>query len=193
MINRKNKLILDMKLKKGSIANVDNPLGKIYFYLNEDGRIVAKCGEKTAVANDVEIIENKKAIDVHDLGLEFTFIEVPADVEKAFLKAKNIKIMENCYLIHVGESVLTGKEYFRLNSEIPSSSWDCVNDLFEDFSSGSGRAGELNGWVTSQPEKVEHILGIKHAVSDRKEENDIRHDDVKKFDDAIAKLEKLST
>jgi len=189
VIDRKNKLNMDLKLKKESISSIDNKAGKIYFSLNSEGKIVAKLCEKEAIA-DIEDVENRKAINVQSLGLEFPYLEVPADVEKAFMKAKNSKIMENVRLIYAGKSLLTGKDYFKFNNVIPVPEWDCVEEYFEDFGSGSGRTGELKGWVTCMPEKVEAALGLKTTVGNRKKEIDIRSDDVKKFDEAIAKLEK---
>lgn len=190
VIERKNKLNLDLKLRKESIGSVDRTEGRIYFSLNEEKRLIAKLGDKEAIANDIETIENRKAINVQSLGLEFPYIEVPPEVEKAFLKAKNVKIMENCYLIYAGKSVITGIAYFKFNSEIPSSQWDCVEDFFEDFGRGSDRTGELNGWVTCMPEKVEHTLGIKHRVSDKIEEIEKHEDEARKFQAALVSIEK---
>ena len=186
VIERKDALNIDLQNRKGSIASIDHKAGKIYFSLNEDGQIITKLGDKEAIANDIEIIETKKGIDVTSLGLEFPYLEIPADVEKAFSKAKDSKIMENCHLIYAGKSLLTGKTYFKLNSEIPSSKWDCIEDLFENFGSGSGRTGELKGWLTNQPENVRKLLGLK--TTEGKREHD---DEVKQFEDAITALENV--
>jgi hypothetical protein len=189
VIEQMDKLNIHLKNSRESIGHVDHKEGKIFLSLNTDGKILAKQGSKNAVA-DMEIIENKNAINIEQLGLSVQYIEVPHDVETAYTKAKNIKIMEKCSLTYAGKSLLTGKDYFKFNFKIPVSSWDCIEDFFENFGSGSGRTGELTGWLTSQPEKVEVALGLKTTVGDRKKEIDLHNDGVKKFEDAIATLEK---
>lgn len=180
VIERKNKLNLDLKLRKECIGSVDRTEGKIYLSLNSEGQLIAKLGNKEAVADKIETIENKKAIDIRTLGLEFPYLEIPANVVAVFVDTKYKKIMLNCHLIYVGKSLLTGKDYYKLNSWIPASDWNCVEDLFEDFGvSGSG----LNGWLTSTPDKVEATLGLKTTAGKR------GHDDIKQFEDAITLLE----
>lgn len=182
VIDRKNKLNMDLQNRKGSIARVDHTAGKMYFSINTDGKIVAKMGCKTA-SSDMEIIENKKAINVESLGLEFPYIEVPSAVEAAFLKVKHDKIMLNCRLIYSGNSQLTGQKHYKLNYPVPTEKWDCIKDLFEFMGEGSGKKGELKGWLTNQPGKVEATLGLKPTAGRR------GHDDIKQFEDAITLLE----
>ncbi len=171
-------LNINLKNSRESIGHADHKAGKIFLSMNADGQIVAKHGQKTAVS-DLEIIENKNAINIESLGLDCLYIEVPSTVETAYTKAKNIKTMESCHLIYAGKSLLTRKEYFKFNNDIPASSWDCVEDFFENFGSGSGRTGELKGWLTNQPGKVEATLGLKTTEGKRE------HDDIKRFEDAI--------
>jgi hypothetical protein len=178
VLEQMDQLNINLKNSRESIGHVDHKTGKIFLSLNADGQILAKHGCKTAIS-DVEIIENKNAINIEALGLAVQYIEVPQNVEAAYTKAKNIKIMEKCSLTSAGKSLLTGKEYFKFNNDIPASSWDCIEDFFEDFGSGSGRTGELKGWLTSTPEKVENALGIKHRAGKR------GHDDIKQFEEAI--------
>jgi|SRR5665647_792930 len=190
VIDRKNKLDIDLRNRKGSIANVAHTSGKIYFSLNEAGQLITKLGDTEAIADEIEMIENKKAINIESLGLEFPFLEVPAKVETAFMKAKHDKIMLNCRLIYSGNSLLTGKEYYKLNHSVPPDKRDCIEDFFDDFGSGSGRTGELTGWLTSQPEKVENALGIKHAVSDRKGEIEKHENEARIFENASVSIQK---
>ena len=149
--------------------------------MNEDGQIVVKCGKKEAVA-DIEDVENRKAINVVSLGLEFPYIEVPPEVENAFMKAKNRKIMESVRLISAGKSLLSGKEYHKLNQSVPLEEWDCVKSYFEWM--GTGGSG-LQGWLTTQPEKVQKLLSLKLTEGKREHE-----DDIKQFEDAIITLGK---
>ncbi len=184
VIEQMDKLNINLKNSRESIAHVEHKTGKIFLSLNADGQIIAKHGHKTAIS-DVEIIENKNAINVQALGLSVQYIEVPSTVETAYTKAKNIKIMEKCILTSAGKSLLTGKDYFKLNFQIPVSSWDCVEDLFEDFGSGLGKKGELTGWLTNQPEKVQKLLGLKSTKGKREHD-----DEMTQFEDAITILEK---
>lgn len=182
VIGQKNKLNMDLKLRRESIGSVTRTEGKIYFSLNSEGQLIAKLGDKEAIADDIEIIENKKAINIKSLGLEFPYIEIPANVVAVFVDAKYKKIMLNCHLVYSGRSLLTGKDYYKLNSWIPASDWNCVEDLFENFGvSGSG----LQGWLTSEPEKVQKLLGLKSTEGKREHE-----DEVTQFEDAIATLGK---
>jgi hypothetical protein len=137
VIEQKNALDLDLKLRKGSIGSVKTTQGNVYISLNEkNGQVIARCGEKEAIAGDIEIVENKKAINVQSLGLEFPYIEVPATVENAFRKVKNEKLMQGCSLISVGKSLLTGKEYYKFSAKIPTSEWIKVKNYFEDLGTG---------------------------------------------------------
>lgn len=186
VIERKNKLNMDLQNRKGSIAHVDHIEGKIYFSLNSEGKIIAKQGCKTAISY-LETIENKNAINVESLGLSVPYIEVPQKVEIAYLKAKHIRIMESVRLISAGKSLLFGKEYHKLNQSIPLEEWERVESLFENL--GKGGSG-LKGWLTSTPEDVENILGIKHAVSDRKKEIEKHEKEARTFENAIISIQK---
>lgn len=180
IIERKNQLNIDLKIRKNSIKCINHKEGKIYFSLNSDGKIIAKLGCKEAIADEIETIENKKAIDVRSLGLECPYIEVPSEVENAFEKAKNLKIMSNCHLVYAGRSLLTGKHYFKLNSKIPAHPWNCVADYFEYFGE-SEEKNRLSGWLTYKPEEVERILGLtENTIKDRKTDIEKQKEKVQK-------------
>jgi len=178
VIEQFEQLNTNLKNSRESLGHVDNKAGKIFLSLNTEGLIIAKHGSKTAIS-DVEIIENKNAINVESLGLSVQYIEVPSTVEIAYVKTKNIKIMESVRLISAGKSLLSGKEYHKLNQSIPLEEWDCVKSCFEYM--GTGGSG-LHGWLTSQPDKVRNILGLKPTNE--------HEDDIKLFEDAITLLEK---
>src|SRR5664280_283046 len=63
VIEQFEQLNINLKNSRESLGHVDNKAGKIFLSMNADGQIVAKQGHKTAVS-DMEIIENKNAIDV---------------------------------------------------------------------------------------------------------------------------------
>jgi len=172
-----DKLNINLKNSRESIRHVDHKAGNIFFSLNMDGLILAKQGSKTAIS-DIEMFENKNAINVESLELEFPYIEVPPKVETAYVKAKNTKIMESVRLISAGKSLLTGKEYHKLNISIPPEEWQKVESLFENF--GKGGSG-WKGWLTSEPVKVQKLLRLKPT-----NEHD---DDIKQFEEAITMLE----
>ena len=182
VIEQFEQLNTNLKNSRESLGHVDHKVGKIFLSLDMDGKIIAKQGSKTAIS-DMEIIENKNAINIESLGLDCPFIEVPPKVEKAYIEAKNIRIMESVRLIYAGKSLLTGKDYFKFNKSVPLEEWEKAESLFEDFGvSGSG----LQGWLTSQPEKVQKLLGLK--PTEGKREHD---DEVKQFENAITKLENV--
>jgi hypothetical protein len=161
VIERKNNLNLDLALRKNNIGNMNHKEGKIYFSLGSDGQIIAKCGNKEAIADKIETVENKRAIDISALGLSVPYVEVPLSVEKAFVKASEKKYMANCCLVSAGCSLLTARNYFKFNSKIPQSKWESVEEYFEDF--GEGDAG-LKGWLTSDPKTVEDILKLERKL-----------------------------
>jgi|SRR5665647_148820 len=182
VIEQFEQLNTNLKNSRESIGHVDHKAGKIFLSLNADGKIIAKRGSKTA-ESEMETIENKNAINVQALGLSVPYIEVSHDVETAYTKAKNVKIMESVRLISAGKSLLTGKEYHKLNILIPPEEWVKVEPLFENL--GKGGSG-LRGWLTSQPEKVQKLLGLKTTEGKREHE-----DDIKQFEDAITLLENV--
>jgi len=179
-------LNINLKNSRESISSIDHKSGRIFLSLNAYGKIIAKHGCKTAIS-DIETIENKNAINIESLGLDRQYVEVPSKVEMAYIEAKNIRIMESVSLIYAGKSLLTGKEYFKFNSKIPSSQWESVESYLEYMGTGgSGMTGELKGWVTSQPAKVEATLGLKPTEGNREHD-----DEVKQFEDAITALENV--
>src|SRR5665647_2283196 len=174
VIEQFNQLNKNLKNSRESLGHVDHKAGKIFLSLNMDGKIIAKQGSKTAIS-DMETIENKNAINVESLGLSVQYIEVPPKVEMAYIEAKNIKLMEKCSLIYVGESQLTkGKHFFKLSQQVPPEEWEKVEHQFEDFTGGSGRTGELKGWLTSAPAKVEAILGLKTTAGNREHDDGVK-------------------
>src|SRR5665647_117167 len=170
VIEQFDQLNTNLKNSRESIANIDHKTGRIFLSLNADGKIVAKQGSKNAVS-EMEIIENKNAINIEQLGLSVQYIEVPPKVEMAYVKAKNARIMESVRLISAGHGLLTGREYHKLNKSVPTKEWEKVNSLFEDF--GTGGSG-LHGWLTGTPEEVQRIIGLKPTEGKREHDDGIK-------------------
>jgi len=145
------------KRKLKALANnsiyIDND--KIYYYIeNEKLRICQ--GEKEAIADKIEIIHGKKAVNVESLALGHPYLELPVDVLHKFEKLLNEKKLMNLALVPAGKSLLNGLEYHKLNMDIPVHMWSRVSGFFEDF----GTEGDMTGFLTCKPESVAEILGI---------------------------------
>lgn len=158
VIEQKHALDLDLELRRGSIESVKTSQGNVYFSIDAEGELIVKLGNKTAVSSKIETVENRRAINIKQLGLAVPYIEVPATVVNAFMKVQNEILMQDCRLVSAGKSLLTGQEYFKFNIEIPVSEWENVEQYFENFGEGSGIKDELTGWVTNEPDTVSRVL-----------------------------------
>ena len=69
----------------------------------------------------------------------------------------------NIYLQYAGR-IETGMSYYRLSSVVPRETWLKISKYFERFGFDD-EDGELRGWLTSQPEAVEKILGVKEELT----------------------------
>ena len=65
--------------------------------------------------------------------------------------------------VYVGRGLLTGKDYYDFNVDVPQQTWDRVKMLFENFGEGGGDGG-LEGWLTSSPGLVEEYLRIRNPI-----------------------------
>ena len=128
---------------------------KIYYYIEGDKLRILK-GEKEAIADKIEVIHGKKAALVSALELGHPYLELPAEVTEKFESIIWEKEIKKLALIHVGQNLLTGREYYRLNMDISSNMWARVGGYFECF----GTDGELQGWLTCEPGRVAEMLGI---------------------------------
>jgi hypothetical protein len=93
---------------------------------------------------------------------------IPEGVEKAYRQAKREREHKNMHLVYAGRSLLTGKDYYRLSCDVSRDTMNRVKEQFEHFEPGD--VGTLEGWLTSEPERVEQYLRIRNPVSSRKAE-----------------------
>ncbi len=70
----------------------------------------------------------------------------------------------NIYLQFAGRCPETGMSYYRLSGFVPRETWLKISKYFERFGFDD-EDGELRGWLTSQPEAVEKILGVKEELT----------------------------
>lgn len=139
-------------LAKNAIAIIPYQSASMYFYIeNEKLRILHKGNETTAEA--IEIIHNRKAVNVEALKLGHPYLELPLNVATAFEKVLQEKELRTLALVPVGKSLLNGKKYFKLNMDVTAAMWNQVKTDFEDW-------GEIEGKVTCSPSKVSEILKI---------------------------------
>ena len=72
--------------------------------------------------------------------------------------------LENIYLQFAGRCPETGMPYYRLSGFVPRETWGMIAEHFERFGFDDAD-GELYGWLTSQPEAVEKILGVREELT----------------------------
>lgn len=142
-------------LAKGVIEIIEYQGEKMYFYL-EGKRLRILKGDREAIATKTEIIHGKKAVDVKKLKLGHPYLELPVDVCSQFEKVLHEEELKKLALVPAGRSMLNGREYYRLNMDIPAYMWEQVEGMFDDF----GEVGELTGWLTCDPTQVAEVLKI---------------------------------
>lgn len=79
-------------------------------------------------------------------------------------KAFQTATQNNIYLQYAGRCPETGMSYYRLSGFVPRETWRMIAEHFERFGFDDAD-GELRGWLTSQPEAVEKILGVKEELT----------------------------
>lgn len=151
-INEANK-----KLKP--IGKIAGPESTIVFYLKDSGELVIRYNDKEIIAPELCSVYGRPAVDIRKFQLNHDYLQIPADVEKAFLKLQKELALADLHLVLVGASLLDGREYFKLSTEISDEKWEQVKWHFELFEC----TGEFSGWLTSEPGIVESILGLKHS------------------------------
>jgi hypothetical protein len=127
------------------------------FDIDEEGKLIPEVRRETT-ADKIEVIHNRKAVNVKKLKLGHPYLELPGEVVQAFEKVLRAAELRTLTLKPAGISMLNGKEYFRLSVDIPAGMWDLVKSYFEDF----GQEGTMQGMLTCEPGKVADILKI-HA------------------------------
>ncbi len=166
VIERKNRILIDNKHREKSIASLEHTEGTVFFSLTEDGHLICSFGEKEIITEGLLTIEGKRCIEGYKLGLASYYFEVPADTAEIITATQTEK---KTNLVFAGIGPLTGKTYFKFNSSVSPAAWDQVKKYFSEFNE-SGDFGELKGWLTSEPAKVEEILNLKNTVFSRETE-----------------------
>jgi hypothetical protein len=166
ILEGRDEYLKEIENSKGNIGSTETAQGKVYFYLTEDGKVRAKLGELEEITETFYTIEGKRVILFH--GLDIPFVELPECVEKAYWQAKRKREHKNLHLVYAGRSLLTGKDYYRLSCDVSRDTMNRVKEQFEYFEPGD--VGTLEGWLTSEPERVEQYLRIRNPVSSRKAE-----------------------
>ena len=65
----------EIENSKGNIGSTETAQGKVYFYLNEDGKVRAKLGELEEITETFYTVEGKRVIIFP--GLDIPFVELP--------------------------------------------------------------------------------------------------------------------
>lgn len=181
ILDRRNEILGEIEVSRDSIGSTETPQGKVYFFLTAEGKIKATMGEKTVITDTFYQVEGKKVLFLPGLGLDPELIEVPAGIETTMKKARKEKESKMLYLVYVGRSWLTGKDYYKFNIDISSNTLHRVKEHFEFFGEGEPeQLGELNGWLTSEPAKVEEKLRLRNTIENRKAEIDQQKEKIAK-------------
>jgi hypothetical protein len=126
------------------------------FDIDEEGKLIPEVRRETT-ADKIEIIHNRKAVNVKKLKLGHPYLELPGEVVQAFEKVLRTAELRTLTLKPAGISMLNGKKYYKLSLEnIPVGMWNEVKSYFEDF----GQEGTMTGFLTCEPGKVAEILKI---------------------------------
>lgn len=126
------------------------------FDIDEEGKLIPEVRRETT-ADKIEIIHDRKAVNVKKLKLGHPYLELPGEVVQAFEKVLKDAELRTLTLKPAGISMLDGKKYYKLSlRNIPAGMWNQVKGYFEDF----GQEGTMKGMLTCEPGKVAEILKI---------------------------------
>lgn len=126
------------------------------FDIDEEGKLIPEVRRETT-ADKIEIIHNRKAVNVKKLKLGHPYLELPGEVAQKFEKVLRAAELRTLTLKPAGISMLDGKKYYKLSLQnIPAGMWNQVSGLFIDF----GQEGTMTGFLTCEPGKVAEILRI---------------------------------
>jgi hypothetical protein len=155
-------------IRKGAIFEQDYKNKRLFFYIEGEKLIIKLFGfddtgkmitepERETTADKIEVIHNRKAVNVKKLKLGHPYLELPGEVAQKFEKVLKDAELRTLTLKPAGISMLDGKEYYKLSLEnIPEGMWNQVKSYFEDF----GQEGTMKGMLTCEPGKVAEILKI---------------------------------
>jgi len=155
-------------IRKDAIFEQDYKNKRLFFYIegekliiklfdiDEEGKLIPEVRRETTT-DRIEVIHNRKAVNVKKLKLGHPYLELPGEVVQAFEKVLRDAELRTLTLKPAGISMLNGKKYYRLSLEnIPAGMWNQVKSYFEDF----GQEGTMQGMLTCEPGKVAEILKI---------------------------------
>jgi hypothetical protein len=155
-------------IRKDAIFEQDYKNKRLFFYIEGEKLIIKLFGfddagkmntepDRETTADKIEIIHNRKAVNVKKLKLGHPYLELPGEVAQKFEKVLKNAELRTLTLKPAGISMLNGKKYYRLSLEnIPADMWNKVKNYFEDF----GQEGTMTGFLTCEPGKVAEILKI---------------------------------
>jgi hypothetical protein len=155
-------------IRKDAIFEQDYKNKRLFFYIEGEKLIIKLFGfddagkmntepDRETTADKIEIIHNRKAVNVKKLKLGHPYLELPGEVAQKFEKVLKNAELRTLTLKPAGISMLNGKKYYRLSLEnIPADMWNKVKNYFEDF----GQEGTMTGVLTCEPGKVAEILKI---------------------------------
>lgn len=148
---------------KDMISTVWSYSHGVYFYF-DNYRLQIVRGEKVAYADRIELIHGRKAVNVKALSMGHPYLELPEDIVLKFEAMLFQKAESEVSLVPVGKSLLNGKPYFKLSSDISPERFEWIKNEFEFFNGGDA----FKGWLTCSPEVVSEKLGcsIKSTTHD---------------------------
>lgn len=164
ILKRRDEFFEVAEKMKENLCRVKTPNGDVYFSVGGDGQIIAKRDEKTYETKNIYTVEGMRVVCFPDLG----FVVVPDELEAALKKYEAKKRRKDFCLMYAGQSLLTGKHYFKFSHDITNDEYARVSGKLEYFEPGD--FGDLAGWLTTDPEWVEDLLRIRrNRVVDRKD------------------------
>ena len=154
-------------IRKDAIFSQDYKEKRLFYYIKGEQLIIKLFGfdesgkmntepERETIADKIEIVYGRPAAKATKLKLGHTHLKLPDEVAKRFgdiLRAAELRKMA---LVPAGVSALDGLTYFKFNMNVPAGMFNKVKIYFEDF----GDVGQMQGFLTCEPEKVSAILNI---------------------------------
>ena len=169
-----------MKTNVYGQVTIQTPKGKKSFWVFKDGNKVGnlKCsctGKTQATATQMIYNHREEKVECPHCHKQPKVIETvqqyndkkEAEIE-AIRQQKPLQLNKSIY------DFSTGIQYYTLNKTIPETEWNKVSEyftymqpyMFEDAE------GATAGWYTTEPEKVEEILGITKTHEETKKEQE---------------------
>lgn len=178
------------------MVTIQTPRGKKSFWVFKDGNKVGnlKCsctGKTDATATQMVYNHREEKVECPHCHKQPEVLETvqqyndkkEAEIE-AIRQKKPLKVIKSVF------DYSTGIQYYTLNKTIPEEEWNKVSEyftymqpyMFEDAE------GATAGWYTTEPEKVEEILGITETQEKQEEK---RQEETKKQQENKENLETI--